>query len=177
MNDEPVTTPQPYAEILAANIAAQRKWTRLRQKDLADRMRAQGWTWYAQTVSELEQGKRVIRADEMLGLAVALETTVPALMTPPPVTAATVLPSGELVAASRVTEIGSSTAWDGNRLKITPPSSSASALDTLLAGRREELRRLEALRDELHQAPPPSEGDREDLTRAESHDDHGTGPS
>ena len=79
-------------------------------------------------------------------------------MTPPPVvTAAVVLPSGDLVAASRVTEIGSSTAWDGDRLKITPPGSSASALDTLLAGKREEIRRLEALRDELDQAKPPGE--------------------
>jgi transcriptional regulator with XRE-family HTH domain len=157
MNDEPVATPQPYAKILAANVAAQRKWVRLRQRELANRMRAQGWPWYAQTVSELEQGKRVIRADEMLGLAVALETTVPALMTPPPVAAAIVLPSGELVAASRVTEIGNSTAWDGDDLKITPPGSSASALDTLLAGKRDELRRLEELRKELHQAQPPGD--------------------
>jgi ADP-ribose pyrophosphatase YjhB (NUDIX family) len=130
---------------------------RLRQRDLANRMRAQGFHWYGQTVSELEQGKRVIRADEMLGLAIALESTVPALMAPPPVAAAIVLPSGELVAASRVTEIGSDATWDGDRLKITSPAGPTSALDALLAGKRDELRRLEELRQELDQAPWPGD--------------------
>lgn len=112
--------PLPYRVILAGNVAAQRARLRLRQGDLAARMRALGWHWWVQTISELEQGRRTIRADEILGLALALQTTVPALLALPPDTASVALPSGELVAASRVTANDGTVEWDGDQLKIRP---------------------------------------------------------
>lgn len=75
---------QSVAEIIAASIRAERGRCRLDQGQLCDRMRALGHaTWYKQTVSEAEHGRRAIRADELLSLAAALETEPAVLLQPP----------------------------------------------------------------------------------------------
>lgn len=199
MNDDRVTMPQSYRDILAGNVAAERARTRLRQESLAQRMRALGWkTWRKQTVSDVEAGKRAIQGDEVLGLALSLQTTVPALMALPFDAAAVALPSGELVAAARITANIGTVEWEGDSPKLTPPAG-APPLDAQLAGKREELRRLEEyIADLRRRAAGGSQGDdrareepaqpqgehpgawtedippRRILTRAESHDDHGT---
>jgi hypothetical protein len=164
VDDDRVTMPQSYRDVLAGNAAAQRARLRLRGESVAARMRALGWkTWRKQTVSDVEAGKRAIQGDEVLGLALVLQTTVPALTALPFDAAAVALPSGDLVAAARVTANIGGVDWEGDSPKLTPPAGVTPPLDAQLAARREELHRMEAYIEDLHR-------------RAESHDDHGTGP-
>jgi hypothetical protein len=117
---------------------------RLRQSSLAERMRQLGWErWHPQTVSEIEAGRRDLRADELLGLAIALETTIAVLTMAPLDVGAVKLPSGTLVGAARLYTLDGTTSWDGDRPKVTPPSGATPIIDASLAGKREELRRLE----------------------------------
>lgn len=152
MNDELVTAPLPYARLLARNIAAARTVLHLRQSDLSERMREQDVPWYPQTVSEAEAGRRAVRAAELLPLAIALETTVWALTAAPPGTIAVALPSGEVISARRVVEVDESAVWDGNRLKVTPPSRRTPLIESLIAERRREAEALEAYREELRRS-------------------------
>lgn len=90
--------------ILAANIAAARVRRDLQQQDLAERMRALGWKWVRQTVGEVEkkeQGRRVTPG-ELVGLAIALETSVTRLTSPLPEDREVELPSGLSLRASAV---------------------------------------------------------------------------
>jgi len=90
---------------------------RMRQESLAARMRDQGFkTWRKQTVSELEAGRRAIQADEILGLAIALETTVLALMAFDAGAVEVVLPSGMPVAADRIAAMDDMIRWEGDHL-------------------------------------------------------------
>jgi transcriptional regulator with XRE-family HTH domain len=81
-------TPYPGARfatsIVAANIAGYRKAASptMNQRDLADRMRAIGLQWSQATVSLIENARRPVTVDELLGLAIALGVTVPALLDP-----------------------------------------------------------------------------------------------
>lgn len=45
-------------------------------------MRSLGWKWVRQTVGEVENNRRRLTAEELLGLAICLETSVPRLMAP-----------------------------------------------------------------------------------------------
>jgi transcriptional regulator with XRE-family HTH domain len=75
--------PSTYGEIMAANIRAARSRADIGQARLAARMRALGFTqWVPQTVSKSERSDRRLLAEEIAGLAVALETTIRYLMTP-----------------------------------------------------------------------------------------------
>lgn len=69
-----------YGEVVAENVISARG--RLKQGDVADRMRALGFKWVRQTVSEVEAGRRRVSAEELLALALCLDTTVPALLGP-----------------------------------------------------------------------------------------------
>jgi 8-oxo-dGTP pyrophosphatase MutT (NUDIX family) len=149
MNDDLVTTPQPYSKLLARNIAAARSRLQLRQSDLAERLRAQKVPWYPQTVSEAEQGRRAIKAAELLPLAVALETTVWVLTSAPPDVTAVTLPSGEIIGAQRVTRLDGSTTWEGNQLKVAPSSRQEPLIETLIAERLAEAETLKAFREDL----------------------------
>jgi len=153
MNDERVTTPQPYSKLIARNIVAARTRMGLRQSDLSERLRAQKVPWYPQTVSEAEQGRRAIRAAELLPLAIALETTVTMLVSAPADLAAVTLPSGEVVGAQRVTRNDGSATWEGNQLKVSPSSRREPLIESLIAERLAEAEQLKAYREELrHQA-------------------------
>jgi transcriptional regulator with XRE-family HTH domain len=118
-----MATPTTPGVILARNIAAARVRLGLDQKDLAERMRAVGWKWVRQTVGEVENGRRRLSADEVLGLGACLETTVEQLMSPRKTDPPVELPSGEILASIQVmglisdTYRGSTdytTRWAGN---------------------------------------------------------------
>jgi len=66
---------------IAANVRAWRARADLTSAVVAERMRELGFgTWLSQTVSVAEHGKRRITAEEIYGLAIALNTTTAALM-------------------------------------------------------------------------------------------------
>lgn len=148
---------QPYGQVLAGNVAAARVRLRISQELLAERMRDLGvGQWRKQTVSELEAGRRAIRADELLPLSIALDTTVPVLTTLPVGVAAVTLPNGVPVGANRVVSNDQTFAWDGNRLKVAPPTRADPLIDALIAERRregktQEAAALEAYRDQLRE--------------------------
>ncbi len=75
--------PHTYGEILARNIRAARSRIGIGQENVAVRMQALGFSaWIRQTVSSTERGRRRPTAEEIAGLAFALETTISRLMAP-----------------------------------------------------------------------------------------------
>lgn len=70
-----------YADLLMRNVKAARARRGLDQEMLAARMRALGFeVWVRQTVARVENGKRRLTAEEVFGLAIALEISVMRLM-------------------------------------------------------------------------------------------------
>jgi transcriptional regulator with XRE-family HTH domain len=122
-----MATPTTSGEILAGNIAAARGRRRLQQSDLADRMRALGWKWVRQTVGEIENGRRRVSCDELIGLSYALETEVGNLLLPAPGEVRLAeLPNRQLVWLPLQHEMpggmGGSVLWDGNKPKFSAPA-------------------------------------------------------
>lgn len=76
-----MTDATTYGKILGRNIAAARGGLRLSQSGLAARMRELGFPWQQQTVAAVEKATRRPAAEEILGLALAMQTTIAALMT------------------------------------------------------------------------------------------------
>jgi len=75
--------PTSYSDVLARNIRAARSRADLTQEDLGARMRALGHAaWLYQTVGNVERGRRRVTAEEVAALALALDTTIPALAAP-----------------------------------------------------------------------------------------------
>jgi 8-oxo-dGTP diphosphatase len=90
-----------YDDVLARNIRAARARLGITQQRFAKRMRALGYTaWMHQTVGNVEKGRRRLLAGEILGAALALETTIPALMAASPDDKEVLLPSGDRIEAS-----------------------------------------------------------------------------
>jgi hypothetical protein len=171
-----VSAPQPYGKELAGNAAAARVRLRISQESVAGRMRALGLgQWRKQTVSEMEAGGRAIRADELLPLSIALETTVPVLTTLPVGVTAATLPNGMPVGANRMVSDDRSFAWDGDKLKAAPSTRADPLIDALIAEHRRQGRPLEAAalegyRDHLRemssgeaQGEDPQEPEAEDI--------------
>jgi transcriptional regulator with XRE-family HTH domain len=109
VHDEPMTA-SAYGEILARNVKAARTGAGLDQNELAERMRSLGFSeWRFQTVGNVERGKRRLAAEELLGLALALETTIQHLVDPsegrPGREGFVELPSGETVSSDFVTSL------------------------------------------------------------------------
>jgi transcriptional regulator with XRE-family HTH domain len=72
-----------YSKVLGDNLRAARARLPIGQDELASRMRKLGYgAWVRQTVSRSERGERRPAAEEIPGLAIALETTVARLMQP-----------------------------------------------------------------------------------------------
>jgi transcriptional regulator with XRE-family HTH domain len=67
-------------DALSANLRSQRARINIGQDELATRMTALGWKWVRQTVSKVEHGQRRVTAEEIFGLAQALDTTATSLM-------------------------------------------------------------------------------------------------
>lgn len=75
--------PDTYGEVLARNIRAARSRVDIGQENLAARMRFLGFSaWIRQTVGATERGRRRPTAEEIVGLAIALETPAWRLMSP-----------------------------------------------------------------------------------------------
>jgi transcriptional regulator with XRE-family HTH domain len=70
-----------YADAIMRNVRAERARKGLEQRDLVERMRALGCAnWHRQTLSRVERGERRLVAEEVFALAIALQTSIPALM-------------------------------------------------------------------------------------------------
>ena len=95
--------PTTYSEVLAQNIRAARSRTDLGQEAVAERMQNLGFSaWIRQTVGSTERGRRRPTGEEILGLAICLETTVQRLMTPLSEDKWVELPSGESLSVGAV---------------------------------------------------------------------------
>ena len=80
------------ADVVVANVRIYMRWRGLTQEELADRMTSIGMglgtkeggrtKWGRRTVGQMLSGQRRIDVNELFALAVALETTVPALLSP-----------------------------------------------------------------------------------------------
>jgi transcriptional regulator with XRE-family HTH domain len=68
--------------VVAANIAGYRNVRKLSQQALAEEMRQLGHQWSPSTVSDVENGDRSVAVDELVDLALALETNPPTLLDP-----------------------------------------------------------------------------------------------
>ena len=76
-------TEAAYKVTLGRNISADRGRLQLSQTAVAARMQELGFEdWRQQTVANVEKGRRRVTAEEVLGLVVALETTLPRLLAP-----------------------------------------------------------------------------------------------
>lgn len=70
------------AEVLATNVRDWRVLRRLRQRDVAERMRKLGHRWHAKTVSVVESNDRAVTTDELIALALVLGVTLAELLDP-----------------------------------------------------------------------------------------------
>ena len=77
--------PASYGDALLENIRATRARKKLDQAVVSERMRKLGYeSWHRQTLGKVERGERRLAASELLGLALALETNIPVLLSGPP---------------------------------------------------------------------------------------------
>lgn len=86
-----------YDKVVAANITAARARLRLSQRAIAVRMEALGFEWRQQIAAAAEGGRRRLTVAELLGLALALETSIGALLDPGPDDRQIQLPGGGMV--------------------------------------------------------------------------------
>lgn len=89
-------TPPSYGEVLALNVRAARSRKRLGQASVVARMRALGYDqWHRQTMGKVERGERRLMVEEILGLALALETSIGMLLDPTRDDQLVTLPAGQ----------------------------------------------------------------------------------
>jgi transcriptional regulator with XRE-family HTH domain len=113
-------SPAQYKDILAANIRAMRARKGLGQDALAARMRSLGLGhWIRQTVAASEKGSRRVTAEEIFALALALQTSITALMGEAGDEKVIELPGGSLDAEDLRTlasgRNNGAVQWDGDR--------------------------------------------------------------
>jgi transcriptional regulator with XRE-family HTH domain len=125
-NEAVPTEPPAYGLLISRNVVAARARLRLSQSSLAARMKALGYGWYPQTVSAAERGERRLTADEVLGLALALETSVGRLMMPTSDDKQIELPSGHALMGGTVVssvrlENDKRVKWDGDTPSFDNP--------------------------------------------------------
>lgn len=72
-----------YRSLLTSTVRRCRQRLGLEQAQLAKRMAGLGFPWHPPTVSNIETGKRRLAAEELLGLSLALEVPLSALVAPP----------------------------------------------------------------------------------------------
>ncbi len=128
--------PAAYKTVLARNLRAARAATEphLSPADVGERMRALGFkTWLRSAMSTVENENRRVTAEEVVGLALALGTTVSKLMTdvPPAEDGSQYwrLPEGPPMPERRLTYNDGSVRWDGNTPVAAPPPSAAEAAE------------------------------------------------
>lgn len=92
-----------YDAVLAANIRAARVRKSLDQAVVVDRMRALGFAaWHRQTMGKVERGERRVMAQEIFGLALAMEVSMPLLMTAAGQNDVVELPNGQYLGSVSV---------------------------------------------------------------------------
>jgi transcriptional regulator with XRE-family HTH domain len=126
--------PTTYADVLARNIRAARSRADLSQQTVAARMRALGYeAWLYQTLGNVEKGRRRVTAEEIFGLAYALETSISRLMAPLEDDKVVDFPSGaEIAVASAVKSTegknDGAVQWDAETPVFPAPLSTARQL-------------------------------------------------
>jgi transcriptional regulator with XRE-family HTH domain len=74
------------SDAIAEKVRAYRLLRRMKQDDVADRMRElRHHTWTRQTVSDVERVQRNLTVDELVGLSIVFELTLNELLDPVPV--------------------------------------------------------------------------------------------
>lgn len=136
-----------YDEVLAANITAARARRRLSQRDIAERMAALGFPWRQQIVAAAETRGRRVTVGEILGLALALETTIGNLMDSADDNLIG-LPSGDLILARSVLRSvrhfnDGMVSWDGNQPRIATREPETWPETSVGRQLRDEVRALE----------------------------------
>ena len=138
--------PTTYSDVLARNIRAARSRQGLSQADVVERMRALGFSaWHKPTLGNVERGQRRVQAEEILGLAACLATTVQRLMTPLWEDKWVEFPNGMGLRVGAVVSLVSSTngsndgeiCWHGNtpvRTIVPPHEGQAMQWEHALAG-------------------------------------------
>lgn len=92
-----------YADVVARNVRATMTRQGLKPANVVTRMRALGYeTWHRQTMGKVMRSERRVLSEEMLALALALETSIAALMAPAYDDKIVDLPSGETVSVTSV---------------------------------------------------------------------------
>lgn len=138
-----------YRDVLARNVRVARAAKQIGQQELARRMRVLGFgAWLHQTVGNVERGKRRLVAEEILALALALETSVGMLMDPSREDGLIMLPGGQPVMADTVLRSvrhfnDGMVSWDDGTLRLAtrePESWPETAIGRQL---REEARGLD----------------------------------
>jgi hypothetical protein len=115
-----MTDAPAYGQVLGRNVSAARGRLQMPQSALAERMRALGFPWKQQTVAVVEKDKRRATAEEVLGLALALETTIARLMSAAEEENDVKLPGGQAIGAVSVERLAGrgvndrAVTWDGN---------------------------------------------------------------
>jgi hypothetical protein len=72
-----------YGDLIPGNVAAVRARRGLDLRNVEARMRALGFEkWHRGIMGKIERGERRLLAEELLGLAYALETSIEVLITP-----------------------------------------------------------------------------------------------
>ena len=121
----------PYAELLARNLRAARAAAAISQADVAERMRDLGFGyWRRQTVARVEKAERRLTCEEALGLMVACETDLTAILYPAAEFTSIELPGGQettLPAAKYQYDPDRESVWDRNvsRLRRRSPKTPA----------------------------------------------------
>jgi len=130
--------PTTYADVLARNIRATRARRGISQESVATRMRNLGHDgWVRQTVGSTEKPTRRVTADEILGLSLALDTTVSALMAPADEDKMIDFPAGGSlpVMAVRLSAVGKTidgaVQWDGDKPVFPPADYPPGAVDVM----------------------------------------------
>lgn len=155
------TQPVPYGTVIAANVRAARARAEITQQVLARRMRRLGAKWHFQTVGAVERGERPVSLYEAAALALALDTSFDVIALPP-AGQALVAFGDYTVPSQRLSVVDDSVQWggpDGEDIKISPPSVVYREFELRLAKEQDSRTRagLEAVREELRQAQPPSD--------------------
>ena len=129
-----------YGAVISRNVVAARARTGLKQSEVAARMRALGYSWHPQTVGEVEKGNRRVVAEEILGLSLALGTSMGVLLGPAPDDLLIALPAGQQIDRMTVLHsIGRTAAavvrWEGNEPHFAPiePSTSLATPESIAA--------------------------------------------
>jgi transcriptional regulator with XRE-family HTH domain len=126
-------TSEPYKRLVGRRVKEARVAASLSQADLAERMQDLGFSsWLSQTVSSTERAARRVTAEELLGLMVACETDLTALLYPAADFQSVSLPAGQQVvlpAAKYAYNPKRHSIWDGNKSLLSRSDSEEHSYD------------------------------------------------